>query len=141
MAEEFRPLTDDDLKALVTAFPDIAKSAGVGAGRGVIDVAGAIGSAGDYLNRGIDTGLRAVGLQPAPLGPALDEATLQKLAERFTGPFYQPQTPAGELAETGGRIASSTAIAGPILKPFGAATRGHVDEIGRTIGKIRDLYR
>jgi hypothetical protein len=119
-------------KALGTA-KDIAKSAGVGVGKGVIALGGMIGDltdlgakglkkASDFVNDqlGADrytppknlSGL-VTGEQPQSILNYIPTSeSLTKNVEGVTGEFYKPQTTAGHYAETVGEFLPA-AIAGP----------------------------
>jgi hypothetical protein len=84
---------------------DVAKSAGVGVGKGLIDFAGTAGDASNLLAKGSKIagdyigGL--MGFEPspelhAPIFPT--SAGIQKAVESKTGQFYEPQTTAGKFA-------------------------------------------
>jgi hypothetical protein len=91
---------------------DMAKSAGVGVGKGVIGLAGLPGDIAELGARGIDWATRKVG---GALGvdvptredraPTYGSGDIRKAVESQTGEFYKPQTTAGKYAETVGEFA------------------------------------
>jgi len=109
----------------VSTATDIAKSAGVGLGRGSIGLAGLVGDITDLGAKG----LRAaesyisdkIGIEPykPPVEPGksvLDKIptseSITKAVEGVTGEFYKPQTTAGQYAQTIGEFAPGV-IGGP----------------------------
>lgn len=105
---------------------DMAKSAGVGVGKGLIGVAGLPGDLAEYGARGIDWATRKIGgalgvdVQPREdRAPTYGSADITKAVEEQTGPFYKPQTTAGKYAETVGEFAP-----GLIGGPAGLVRRG-----------------
>jgi hypothetical protein len=112
---------------------DAAKSFGVGAGRGVIQVAGLPGDIREMLARGTQRAVDyfAPGFAPNAGGtlsnalastfPSLSGPTssqLQNAVESFTGPFYQPKTIVGDYAQTTGEF-----VPGALLMPGGGLAR------------------
>lgn len=120
---------------------DVAKSAGVGVGKGFIGLAGLPGDLAEMGARGIDRATQYVGgklgvdseslrrpepaknltslimgpterTQYADRAPTYGSADITKAVESQTGPFYQPQTTAGKYAETVGEFALGL-IGGP----------------------------
>lgn len=108
---------------------DVAKSLGVGAGRGVIGMGGAAGDLSSLGAKGLDAAttfiMDKLGLkkdQPIPdevksaLKGMLDyvptAGSITKQAESVTGDFYKPKTRAGEYAQTVGEFIPG-ALAGP----------------------------
>lgn len=120
---------------------DMAKSAGVGVGKGFIGLAGLPGDLAEMGARGIDRATQYVGgklgldaeslRRPEPAknltslitgptdrpqyadrAPTYGSADITKAVESQTGPFYQPQTTAGKYAETVGEFAPGL-IGGP----------------------------
>lgn len=102
---------------------DIAKSAGVGLGRGVIGLGGMIGDLSDLGAKGIEHASNFVadklGMEryKRPEGPSVlnnipTSASLTKNVEGITGKFYEPKTTAGKYAETVGEFLPAAA-AGP----------------------------
>lgn len=105
---------------------DVAKSAGIGVAKGVLQLGGAGGDLRELLAGGARTiGEKITGqdqsaiqqglsslmrLMPMVGGPTSREA--QKTVEGFTGEFYKPQTTAGEYAQTVGEFVPA-AVAGP----------------------------
>jgi hypothetical protein len=84
---------------------DVAKSVGVGAGKGLIDFAGTAGDAANLLTKGSkmasDYLANTFGFDkgPEPTGPLLPTSGgIQKAIESKTGEFYQPKTTAGKFA-------------------------------------------
>ena len=140
---EVRPaLSEEEFWALVKNYPDLLKSAGIGAVRGATSVAGFPGYAGNVLNENIDRAIAGAGdligrnWQPAPLGPALDESAIQRGIERHTGPFYQPKTQAGEYVSEGAKMAVEGAAMSPILKGMKAAREISREELRREFGNV-----
>jgi hypothetical protein len=103
---------------------DVAKSAGVGAGKGAIGLAGLVGDLSDAGAKGIEflTNLTtdAIGAErykrpekPSILHNIPTSAVIQKgIEDNVTGKFYEPQTTAGKYAETGAEFTAS-ALGGP----------------------------
>jgi hypothetical protein len=116
-----------------TAF-DVAKSAGVGLGKGVIGVAGMAGDVRSLAGRGIDYAANAAGISPDVVSRAKDYATqasklnpitamltqaptsaqVRAPIEEQTGKFYESQTPAGRY--TG---AAMEMVPGALMGPGG----------------------
>lgn len=107
---------DDFKKPEVSTAADVAKSAGVGIAKGGIGLAGALGDltdlgakgiehASNYLSDklGIDRYQRPT--EPSVLNNIPTSASLQKNVEGVTGKFYEPQTTAGQYAQTAGEFA------------------------------------
>ncbi len=99
---------------------DVAKSAGIGAAKGAIGLAGLPGDLAEYGARGIDRATRYVGeklgVDVAPREdrpPTYGSADIQKAVEGKTGEFYKPQTRAGRYAETAGEFIPGALISGP----------------------------
>lgn len=104
---------------------DVAKSAGVGLGKGFIGLSGLPGDIAEYGARGIDHAARFVGDKIGVAVPAREardptygSADIQSGIETVTGPFRKPQTMAGEYAQTIGEFAP-----GALIGPGGAAAR------------------
>lgn len=111
-----------DFKAIESQGMDIAKSAGVGVGKGLIGLGGLGGDVRELITKG----LGAAGVSPetskkaiagAPIfGPALAIAPtsedIRGKVEGVTGEFYKPQTGPGEYAQTMGEFLPA-ALAGP----------------------------
>lgn len=108
---------------------DVAKSGGVGIGKGLISGAGAIGdlrskasAATDYIGGKLGASpetletIKRTAAQVSPLTAAIATAPrsqqIQSKVEGVTGPFYKPQTMAGEYAQTAGEFLPGAA-AGP----------------------------
>lgn len=111
-----------------SVMADVAKSGGVGVGRGLIGLAGLPSDAAALLSTGVDKYLanpinRALGLNETDRsGPGLlGSQSIQKGVESVTGDFYKPKTTAGEYAQTVGEFAPA-ALGGPggILRRVGA---------------------
>lgn len=105
---------------------DVAKSAGVGVGKGVIGLLGLPGDLAEYGARGIDRATKFIGGKlgvdvpdRADRAPTYGSADITKAVEDKTGPFYKPQTTAGKYAETVGEFAP-----GLVGGPAGLARRG-----------------
>lgn len=109
---------------------DVAKSAGVGVGKGLIGLGGMIGDLSDLGAKGLEHATNFVSdklgverYQRPSTTSALHNiptnASLTKNVQDVTGEFYKPQTTAGKYAETVGEFAP--AIVGG---PGGLARRG-----------------
>lgn len=103
---------------------DVAKSAGIGAVKGGIGLAGAAGDIRQLLSSGVDYAAQHFGIpadkvqqfkdtvyQGARIFPptsgfadAPTSGDIQKEIEQHTGDFYKPQTTAGEYAQTAGEF-------------------------------------
>jgi hypothetical protein len=104
---------------------DVAKSAGVGVGKGLIGLAGMVGDLSDLGAAGIEKATNFVtdklGMERGQTGdrsrsvlnniPTARSIT-KAVQENVTGDFYKPQTRAGEYAQTAGEFVPG-AIAGP----------------------------
>ena len=126
---------------------DVAKGAVSGLGQGIIAIPGLPGDLGELLNRGIDKGLSAIGVQAPPLASSpFSSAGIQKQVEKVTGPFYQAQTPIGKGAQTAAQIApmlvaGGEGLVGTLAKAAGAGAvseglgeganvlKGHLPEV------------
>lgn len=120
-------LSDEELKAAYdgqsSALGDVAKSAGIGLVKGAVGLAGMAGDLSEYGARGIDYASRKisplVGLEPPAArqeqDPFLGSGQIQSAIEGVTGPFYKPQTTAGEYAQTGGEFATNLIGPGKFL--------------------------
>jgi hypothetical protein len=119
------------------SIADVAKSAGVGVGQGVIGLAGLPGDARELATRGLQKAADSLAPGAAPVAaeafsrlvpaltplmpwlPALLQAPtssqLQQAAESVTGPFYQPKSTAGEYARTIGELAPAAFAPGGFL--------------------------
>ena len=113
---------------------DVAKSAGVGLGKGIIGIGGMIGDASDALAAGANWAgnkiAGAMGFEPSPLPDKANtinryvptSSDIQGAVERnVTGEFYKPQTRLGEGAQTVGEF-----IPGALAGPGGAARNAAV---------------
>lgn len=101
----------------VTAYGSAAAAAG-GLGKGTAMLAGLPGDLGDLLNRGIDKGLSAVGMQPAPLAPnTFGSANVQKQMEKVTGEFHKPQNTAEKYIDT-----AASFVPGAVVAPGGVVS-------------------
>ncbi len=104
---------------------DVAKSGGIGLVKGGLGLAGLPGDVRELASKGVSKAAGAFGydvkpetisqgLRYAPLpgasGPT--SAQLQSGVESVTGPFYKPQTTAGEYAQTVGEFVPA-AVGGP----------------------------
>lgn len=101
---------------------DMAKSAGIGVVKGGIGVAGLPGDIASGFNRGIDWVESKLGLTPQPHSDALTSGQLTKGVESVTGPLYEPQTKAGQYAQTVGEFVPGM-LGGPEGLAYKAATR------------------
>lgn len=109
-------MSDADLKAAydaanVSTTADVAKSAGVGVGKGLIGLLGMPGDLAELGARGIDRATQYIGgklgIDVAPRGdraPTYGSGDIQKAVESVTGEFYKPKTTAGKYAETAGEF-------------------------------------
>jgi hypothetical protein len=86
---------------------DVAKSAGTGLGKGLIDFAGLPGDAANLLTQGSKAagdyigGLFGQGPSPEPTGPILPTSGgIQSTIEKATGKFHEPETTAGKYAQS-----------------------------------------
>src|SRR4051812_29953129 len=110
-------MNDDQISAAIKSnIPsvggDVAKSAGVGLGKGAIGLAGFVGDMSNLGAKGIETASNYVsdklGVEPykRPAGPSLldnvpTSASIQKgIEDNVTGKFYQPQTTPGKYAQS-----------------------------------------
>lgn len=105
---------------------DVAKSAGVGVGKGLIGLAGLIGDASNLGAKGLEIADKYVSdkMGVEPYKPPMDRSqsalnavptssSIQGAVENnVTGKFYEPQTTAGKYAQTAGEFLPG-AIAGP----------------------------
>jgi hypothetical protein len=101
---------------------DVAKSAGVGVGKGAIGLAGFVGDITDLGARGLGHATDFVhdqlGIErfKSPRNSVLENipgsADITKTVEGVTGEFYKPQTTAGHYAQTVGEFVPAAA-AGP----------------------------
>jgi hypothetical protein len=100
---------------------DVAKSAGVGAAKGVIGLGGMIGDLSDLGMARAQTGDRSQSV----LNNIPTSRSITKAVEGVTGEFYKPQTRAGEYAQTAGEFVPGALIGpgGPVrnMMMFGVA--------------------
>lgn len=107
----------------VSTAGDVAKSAGVGLGKGLIGIGGMIGDLSDLGAKGIETATNYVsdklGVErykrpetPSVLNNIPTSASITKSVEGVTGKFYEPKTTAGEYTRTVGEFIPAAA-AGP----------------------------
>jgi DNA-binding GntR family transcriptional regulator len=98
---------------------DIAKSAGIGVGKGLISLGGAAGDLSNFLAKGSEKAgnfiAEKIGTEPSP--PSAEtmlptNESITKRVESVTGDFYKPQTTPGHYAETVGEFVPA-AMAGP----------------------------
>jgi hypothetical protein len=107
--------------ANVNPIADVAKSAGIGLAQGAIGLPGLPGNLEALGRMGIDKAATALGYEDPGLSKRTllpTSADIQSGIEKYTGPFYQPQTTAGEYARTVGEFAPLAAFG-----PGGAAAR------------------
>ncbi len=95
-----------------SVMADMAKSGGVGVGKGVIGLAGLPGDLSELGARGMDRMTQFISSKigdnytPRPDQPFRGgSGQIQKAVEGVTGDFYKPQTTAGKYAETIGEFA------------------------------------
>lgn len=117
-------VTPEALRAGNTStMTDVAKSAGVGLGKGVIGLGGMIGDLSNLGAKGIEAATNFVsdklGVEryQRPEKPSILEniptsESLTRNVESVTGKFYEPKTTAGEYTETVGEFIPAAA-AGP----------------------------
>lgn len=123
-------MSDAELKAAYatpSVTKDIAKSAGVGIGKGVIGLAGLPGDLAELGARGLDRAVQFLGgeRRPEPAKslsslitdsskpqskyadrpPTYGSGDITKAVEGVTGEFYKPQTTLGKYSETVGEFA------------------------------------
>lgn len=99
----------------VNPLVDVAKSAGIGLAQGGIGLATLPGNLEALGRLGIDKAAEFLGYgEPVSREAVLPTAAdAQGFIEKYTGPFYQPQTTAGEYARTIGEFAPLAAFGGP----------------------------
>lgn len=105
----------------VNPVADVAKSAGIGLAQGAIGLPGLPGNLEALGRMGLDKAATALGYDDPGFSKRTvlpTSADIQSGIEKFTGPFYQPQTTAGEYARTIGEFAPLAAFG-----PGGAAAR------------------
>jgi len=115
---------DHDPFAEPGAIEDVAKSAGIGAVKGSIGIAGAAGDIRQLLSTGVDYAAQHFGIPAdrvqqfkdtvyqganafpptAAIANAPTSGDIQKGIEHYTGDFYKPKTTAGEYAQTAGEF-------------------------------------
>jgi hypothetical protein len=115
---------DHDPFAQPSAMEDVAKSAGIGAAKGAIGMAGVAGDLRQLLSAGVDYAAQHFGIPAdkvqqfkdtvyqgakmlpptAAVAEAPTSSDIQKGIERYTGDFYKPKTTAGEYAQTAGEF-------------------------------------
>ncbi len=141
---DFTKLTDDELRAQYQATrpssgtADVAKSAGVGLGKGAIGLAGLVGDLSGAGAKGLEYATNyvsdklGVDRYQRPDKPSILEniptsASIQKgIEDRITGEFYKPQTTLGKYAQSIGEMVPATAIGpgGAIMKGLSAIGAG-----------------
>lgn len=102
--------------ANVNPIADVAKSTGIGLAQGGLGIAGLPGNLEALGRAGIDKAASALGYNDPGLSKShyLPTSTdMQAGIEKYTGPFYQPQTTAGDYARTIGEFAPLAAFGGP----------------------------
>lgn len=108
-----------------SAAADIAKSAGIGLAQGAIGLATLPGNLEALARLGIDKASSGLGLGDPKLSQQTflpTAADAQGVIEHYTGPFYKPQTTAGEYARTIGEFAPMAAFGGPEAGVLSRAT-------------------
>lgn len=115
---------DHDPFAAPSMAEDVAKSAGIGAVKGVVGMAGAAGDVRDLLSAGVDYAAQHFGIPKdkidafksavyqgakflpgtAVVADAPTSHDIQSKIEETTGPFYKPKTKPGEYAQTAGEF-------------------------------------
>lgn len=138
-------MSDADLLKAIQSNPgapstaiDVAKSAGVGVGKGTISLGGMIGDLSNLGAAGLEHASNyvadklGVARYQRPTGPSMldnvpTSSSIQKAIEdNVTGKFYEPQTTAGKYAQTAGEFLPAAA-AGPgrlATKLFTGVTAG-----------------
>lgn len=130
-AKPVAAMSDDELKAAYglsagDTATDVAKSAGVGLGKGLIGIGGMVGDLTSLGAKGLEVADQYISgkLGIEPYKPKMDRsqsifnklpgaADIQKaVEENVTGEFYKPQTTPGKYAETIGEFLPA-AVAGP----------------------------
>jgi hypothetical protein len=104
---------------------DVSKSAGIGLAQGAIGLATLPGNLEALARLGIDKTSSALGMGDPGLSKRTflpTAADAQGVIEHYTGPFYKPQTTAGEYARTIGEFAPTAAIGGPEMGAISRAT-------------------
>ncbi len=133
---DYSKMSDEDLLKAVngpSVVADVAKSAGVGIGKGLIQGAGAAGDLRSMVSSGTDWAGEKLGISPETIktvknvasgaakmtpftralaiGPTSEE--IQKKIEGATGEFHKPETTAGKYAETIGEMVPGALLSGP----------------------------
>jgi hypothetical protein len=108
---------------------DIAKSAGVGLVKGGINTLGLLGDAENLLVHGYDK-LTGNERQQSYLPGFPTSDFLQKKLESYTGPLYEPQTTAGEYADTIASFAPGL-LTGGTSGLVGAGVKGAAKELAK----------
>lgn len=108
----------------VNPIADVAKSAGIGVVQGGLGLAMLPGNVEALGRAGIDKAASLLGYGDPGFSKSHylpTSADAQAGIEHFTGPFYQPQTTAGEYARTVGEFAPMAAFGGPAAGPISRA--------------------
>ena len=116
---------------------DVAKSAGVGVGKGIIGLYGMPADVRSLASRALEYGFEKIGYQHGAdavrsmrelFGEGKTSQAIQKqIEDKFTGEFYKPQTTAGEYARTVGEFVPAAALpfgGGPWMRAASAVTGG-----------------
>jgi len=109
----------------VNPIEDVSKSAGIGLAQGAIGLATLPGNLEALARLGIDKASSALGMGDPGLSNRTflpTAADAQDVIEHYTGPFYKPQTTAGEYARTIGEFAPTAAFGGPEMGAISRAT-------------------
>ena len=129
--EEIKKTRPDLLsKGETSVAADVAKSGGIGLAKGLIGGTVALpGNIADLMGRGVDwVAKKTLGVDlPQEGNPLPTSESVQKRIEGVTGPFYKPQTRAGEYAQTVGEfVGDPTSYVGPggALRKVGGAVAG-----------------
>lgn len=99
----------------VNPIADVAKSTGIGLVQGGLGIAGLPGNIETLGRAGIDKAASFLGYGDPGFSKSHylpNSADAQAAIEHYTGPFYQPQTTAGEYARTIGEFAPLAAFGG-----------------------------
>ena len=108
----------DNAKAVPVTAGGLASAAAGGLAKGVTQLAGIPGDMGDLLNRGIDKGLSAVGVNVPPTPPnTFGSQNIQKQVEKVTGEFHKPQNTTEKFVDT-----AASFVPGAVLAPGGAVS-------------------
>lgn len=132
-----------------STLTDVAKSGATGVAKGVIGVPGFAGDVTGLAQRGrdwvhkLDPWLESQGLIPKGTGqlygqtmqggnnPLPTSGDIQRGVEGVTGKFYEPQTTAGQYAQTAGEFLPMAGVAGPggaVRRLASGATSGLASE-------------